>query len=330
MTGMMTQLCAACIFIFLRGAPIAAPQQSTQQNVATKSRYDVTYVDPFQLRDHIIDEGVDVEIRILEDGKLEITGDSEEAYRAFCVAKTWDIPMNSPNYHDQVVERVPLKHCAASELAQVLAASIDPDEVRIAVDERSNSLLFIGPSGRLRELQPIIEGLDTPKHSLRMEFYFIRGTIGGDQASPGLPPALQPVGEALVAAGFQSLELIAPIQILTEEGSSLSGEVFSQIASLDVPYTEGKSYRYSFEVSGAAPVATEGDTVKLQISAGAQGQEMTSEGHALPTTPLNYQIRTRITASLGQYIVLSAAPGTTPFGNALALVLKVERQSGLR
>ncbi len=315
-----------------------APVQVQDAQKKTASNFPVLrYADPFQVKSELEGQGLDIEVEITPDGGLAVAGTSEDLFRVKRLIKEMDVPEAAPDYHNNTLVRVPLQHYPAVELPGILSTTIDPNEVRVAVDERNNALIISGSLGKVKEVEQIIKELDTPRQSLRVEFFFVRGVIGGDgKGASSLPVALKPVAAALSDAGFQNLQLIAPIQILTDEGESLNGQAFSQEASLDVPLTAegGGLYRYSFEVAGAAQLATLGDTVKLAITARVRGGKYGAPSGAAAggakgvqaDAPLEYSVQTRMSTSLGEYVVLSAAPGTTPEGNALAVVIRVQRQ----
>ncbi|MCC7292741.1 MAG: hypothetical protein IT449_11840 [Phycisphaerales bacterium] len=318
-----------------------ASGQVTTQDAQRRQGSDfppLRYADPFQVKSELEAQGLDIEVQVAPDGGLSIfAGTSEDLLRVKRLIKDMDIPEAAPDYHTSALVRLPLQHYPAHELPSILGPTIDPNEIRFAVDERNNALIISGSLGKVKEVEQMVKELDTPRQSLRVEFFFVRGTIGGDgKAASSLPAALKPVAAALSEAGFQNLQLIAPIQILTDEGESLNGQAFSQEASLDVPLTAegGASYRYSFQVAGSAQLATQADTVKLAITAQVRGMKFggapgAATGSSKPVqtdAPLEYRVQTRMSTSLGEYVVLSAAPGTTPDGNALAVVIRVQRQ----
>lgn len=315
-----------------------APVQTQDQQKRVSSGFPVLrYADPFQVKSELEGQGLDIEVEITPDGGLTVLGTSEDLFRVKRLIKEMDVPEAAPDYHNNTLLSVPLRHYPAAELPAILSTTIDPNEVRVAVDERNNALIISGSLGKVKEVEQIIKELDTPRQSLRVEFFFVRGIIGGDgEPTSNLPEALKPVAAALSDAGFQNLQLIAPIQILTDEGETLSGQAFSQEASLDVPLSGegGGSYRYSFQVAGAAQLATLGDTVKLAVTAQVRGMKYGMASGAAAggargvqsDAPLEYGVQTRMSTSLGEYVVLSAAPGTTPEGNALAVVIRVQRQ----
>lgn len=331
-------VCCLCT-AWIAPAPVQIQDEERKDTSILQS---IRYADPFQVKNDLEGQGLAIEIEITPDGALKVRGASDDLFRVRRLIKEMDVPEAAPDYHSNALVRLPLQHYPAVELPRILSTTIDPNEVRVAVDERNNALIISGALGKVKEVEQIVKELDTPRQSLRVEFYFVRGVIGGDgKGAPSLPEALKPVAAALSDAGLQNLQLIAPIQILTDEGESLGGQAFSQQASLDVPLTSdgGGSYRYSFEVAGSAQLATQADTVKMAITAQVRGMKYgaapgagTGPSRAVQAdVPLEYSVQTRMSTALGEYVVLSAAPGTTPEGNALALVIRVQRQgSGAR
>ena len=143
-----------------------------------------------------------------------------------------------------------------------------------------------------------------------------------------------PIAKTLAANGFAEISLMAPIRLkcrMADESSSQSrrgiGREFSINSRLRTNPTDGGELGdvLDFTVTGGVGPTSVQDSVALRVDAGVNGQIINAELEVVGN--VRFSVQATITAKLGQYVLLSAAPGTTATGQAVAVVVRVTRDS---
>jgi len=76
--------------------------------------------------------------------------------------------------HDEQVKVINLIHAEAAPMAQAVSEILDTEEVRIAVDTRTNSLIAVGPESTLSVIEALLLRLDEPEPRKSEETFRVR------------------------------------------------------------------------------------------------------------------------------------------------------------
>ncbi len=216
---------------------------------------------------------------------------------------------------------IPLSIEPTSELIGLLEAVVYGPWSRIAIDATNRMLVVRASEEEMEAVRELIEKIDRPRESLTVHFFFIRATISGESNSdgPNLPAALKPIAKTLSDNGFGNPSLMAPITVVAHGSREFESD--STLRLGDSP--DGKN-QLSFSVQGVARLDPDGETVQLTVGAamyGEYGDEETGEFNA------HFEVDTTIAMKLDSYMILAASPSSTPHGNAVALVVRVTKQT---
>lgn len=216
---------------------------------------------------------------------------------------------------------IPLGIEPTSELIGLLEAVVYGPRSRIAVDETSRMLVVRASEEEMEAVRQLIEKVDRPRESLTAHFFFIRATIGGESTSdsPNLPAALRPIAKTLSDNGFGNPSLMAPITVVAH-----GSREFESDSTLRIGDSPDDKNQLSFSVQGVARLDPDGETVQLTVRAtmyGEYGNEETGRFDA------HFEVDTTIAMKLDSYMILAASPSSTARGNAIALVVRVTKQS---
>jgi len=231
-----------------------------------------------------------------------------------------DIPGSASGDSERLTVRTfSVQHAPLRELVQVLQ-NASRGQVTLGADERSRTLVASGSERMIKAtVEEVIRTIDQPRTSLELDFYFIRAAIGRNPQPDSrtlLPASLGSVEKALREGGLDNLELMAPLRLSVDEAS-----VFSQKASFDMI----EQFAAEMRLQGSVSIAGGTEVYQCQLDADVKGIVRSASGGDLASREL-FSLQTRVSGRLGEYLVLAAAPATTPDREVIALVLRVSRQ----
>ncbi len=217
-----------------------------------------------------------------------------------------DVP---PQESTRVTEFLPLKYRDAEGVARLINNTAT-SHIKIAVDEATQAIIMTGRPSDIAAAREIVARVDKPQRALTLSFYFVQGTIGDgeDGGAEALPPALKGVAPALSNGGFTDMTLLAPMTTAVQAGSEFTTAGFLQV---------GGGGKLLFEIEG-----------EVHESATAESAQFTLGAHVakdLSGDSINiFHIETTLTARLGDYVVLAAAPAQNGENQAVALIVRVD------
>jgi hypothetical protein len=204
-----------------------------------------------------------------------------------------------------------VQNAKAWELAEVISKVYTQEGLRLAVDERTNSILAQGTEKTLHRVGALVEALDTEvKRSAmlgeggesgphrRLIFYWLAS--GPDlQTENAMPQQIQPVVEELSRLGIENMQLVS------RSIAALDGQRVSIESTVDVA---DKTYQISFR--GELP-----ESDRERPPAAGQSLEVFVNAAQLPPNPGTpvrspSSLQTTITAPPDHFVVL----GTTGLG----------------
>lgn len=189
-------------------------------------------------------------------------------------------------------------------------------DTRIGFDSRNRVLVVRGPKAYIDSVKQLVAELNKPMRPLTVTCYFLRGNISAAGSSGGkLPEQLKPIAATLQRTGLGNVSLLAPM-ILNANDS----ERFNSSSGLHTNAPEAVDHILRFEVAGTATV-TEDDQVELMI----EGRVEVPNRSGKTKQGTWFDVNTTIATKLGSYAVIAAAPSTTPDGDFVALVARVDR-----
>jgi hypothetical protein len=194
--------------------------------------------------------------------------------------------------------------------------TIEPTS-QFAIDPANRMLVARANESELHFIRELLEVVGQPTQPLMLQFFFMRGKIGGGEESnqPPLPKMLRPVTGTLRANGLGSLSLLAPIIVVAD-----ANERFDSHATLRPTQEPGAGKDdLTFQVRGEARIQS-GDIVQLTIEAILKGAYLGGSVH--------FSLETTLAAKLGSYVILGASPSSTAEGDAVALAVRVTRSNG--
>ncbi len=186
---------------------------------------------------------------------------------------------------------------------------------RVGLDELNRTLVVNATEPAVIAVRELLKQIDRPAQSVTLQFYFLRAAKPGDAKTETLPPALQPIGQALAENGFAQPVLMAPIIVMAQEGEKFeSRSVFSPAA------TGGGSEMLEFFVDGSVRLQSAGEVAQLALRARMGGVIRLADAHLEPA----FELHTSLAMKVGQYVILGAAPSSTARGDGVALVVRAE------
>ena len=194
----------------------------------------------------------------------------------------------------------------ADDLLDLIRATVAPDSWRTeggaaASADIAGGLLVVRQSGAAH--QAIAELL----HKLGAQQARARSAA----SFRPLPPALVPAGAALAENGFYQASLLAPltVRVQGEDHFAVTGK------------TEQMGGAILIQVAGRARRRLPSDVVELEVEA-VLSRQLKVPGDAAEAGAM-FEIDSRVSARLGDFVVLAASPGATDYGQAVALVVQV-------
>jgi len=217
---------------------------------------------------------------------------------------------------DPVVMRtevLPIESYPVEELLEIVKLSFG-GSVRVAIDSVHQQLVVTGPEEGIKEVWRLVHQIDRPSHSLNFEFYYLKGTIGGEPTHD-LPSALEPIAKTLDKNGFGELSLMAPVivRVDNDQGFSQSPTITS---NLGVDGTE----TLEFHIEGTGLLTSSG---AVQLELGSHLLSTWEADGAKRSRSRVHKLETTLTLPLEKYVVLAACPYSTAQSDAVALVVRV-------
>ncbi len=228
------------------------------------------------------------------------------------IRKHLDVPSTLAQADRAITEFIPLGLTPTQSLMPALQAVVTNPFSQLAIDHANRLLVAKASPTEVAAIRGLLKQVNRPARSLMINFFFLQADISGAKESKAsLPPALTPIAKTLVENGFGSLELMAPVTLMVDEGLKFSSE-----STLFVPMTETEPPQtLTFQATGIARMQGGDDTVQLSIGAIVRGDYAKVKVH--------FAVETTIATELGDYVILAASPSSTVRGNALALVARV-------
>lgn len=199
-----------------------------------------------------------------------------------------------------------LANAQAQELALVLRGLLA--DSRLAVDERTNSIIISGETERLNIAEALIERLDAvanppalpatqlDRQAVQVRVLWLVSGLQGERAAPAKD--LEPVIGALAQLGIEDLRVVANSLV------NVSGKDFTLLGTpvLDAPTR--------FEVTGTLDWAPPMQHPKLALDLDVREDPGVSPGAKdAQAAPRNLvSLSSTIDAPFGQFVVLGAAP----------------------
>jgi hypothetical protein len=199
-----------------------------------------------------------------------------------------------------------LANAQAQELALVLRGILA--DSRLAVDERTNSIIISGEDERLNMASALIERLDSvanppalpatqlDRQAVQVRVVWLVSGLQGERAAPAKD--LEPVVGALAQLGIEDLRVVANSLV------NVSGKDFTLLGTpvLDAPTR--------FEVTGtldwAPPMQHPKLALDLDVREDRDGSPHAKDAQAAPRSLVS--LASTIDAPFGQFVVLGAAP----------------------
>jgi len=193
-----------------------------------------------------------------------------------------------------------LVHTDAASIAQAVSGIIDMDSMRIAIDERTNSLLATGPEGMLSVLEALLLRMDQspeaprPGEALRVRVvWFGEGSPEDEPAK--LDKDLQAVQDELTRIGVGPVRSMGQVMINTASGGEFQIGCSAKLG--DDPA--------DLKISGVLGLEQKSPLLKIEIC--AMGER--KGGAAGSTAIVQFvELSTEIVAPLGHCIVLGVTP----------------------
>jgi len=258
-------------------------------------------------------------VRITWDGDthLILQGAEADVNRVVSsIIEPLDKPATSPSDKTPVaVIRLPK---VPNDRFMSLVEAIAPQrsQTRLGFDPQNRVLVIRGPQADIDSVKQLVTELNKPMRALTVTCYFLRGTISASASKSGkLPEQLQPVAVTLQKTGLGEASLLAPLVVKANDGGRFKS---SSAMALNESGHAGPTVR--FDIGGVATV-TEGDQVELMLD-GRVEVPSRSDDKKQDTW---FSVNTTIATALGSYAVIAAAPSTTPDGDFVALVARVDR-----
>ena len=219
---------------------------------------------------------------------------------------------------DATTAFIPVQTYPIEHIAPLVASLYLEGAAQLGVDHVNRQLVVSGSPEGIAVIRDIVRSIDRPKQTLRLEFAFLRGEVGGASGNDAavLPAAMMPAAKTLHDNGFGGLTLMAPLIVLVDAGKRFD-------ASSTLAYGDQTPHEIlQFHVEGEAQMHPGSEQFELELTATMEGQR-TRRGTDGPQIRAWFSIETSVTTRLGVYTVLAAAPSSTEHGSAIALLIRV-------
>jgi hypothetical protein len=186
---------------------------------------------------------------------------------------------------------IPLRHIPAQQMAQILAAAGASDEIRVAVEPLSNSLLVSGRRPEsLTTLEAIVSRFDQARAQLQLRVVWL---VSGMEKTQPVPQDLGPVVGELEKIGLKDLGLACQMSVRSVSDEQL--QIQSPVSLDQTPML--------LSLDGMARL--EGSNVQLMLKVQVKSTFPPDAPNTLSV------IQTTIRTPLEHYVVLGVTPGGT-------------------
>jgi len=263
--------------------------------------------------------GIQHAVRVgwVEDSRLVLQGPEADVKR---VVSTLIQPLDTPatSLSDTTpVAVIRLPKVPNDHFMSLVYALAQRSQTRLGFDPQNRVLVVRGRDADIDSIRRLVAELSKPMRALTVTCYFLHGRIGTAATSDGgkLPEQLKPVAATLQRTGMGEASLLAPMILNANDGVR-----FKSSSALLTSSPEAVDHILQFEVEGTATVTEDGQ-VELMMEGRVEVPQQSGE-KAQHTW---FDVNTTIATELGSYAVIAAAPGTTPDGDYVALVARVDR-----
>jgi Bacterial type II/III secretion system short domain len=265
---------------------------------------------------------LDLPVRVTAVGNKQIMIRGQKAaveHVLTSVVKVLDVPETDEGDVITAILPLPTGLRRASDVLALIRAGVESGQrARIAVDDRTRTLVVRARPEEIETIKAVFAHLAKPTRAVLIECFFIRGKLsaGQDDNSP-LPAHLSSVGQALGENGLTNLELLAPMMISAQEGMQFESEaVFGET----FPDTTGIGGEMGISVEGTVQVGSDGQVAELTIQSRVRGDY---RNHATVDGKTEFILETSVAVPIGDYAILAAAPSSTASGDVIALAVRV-------
>lgn len=200
-----------------------------------------------------------------------------------------------------------------TQLSRRTSVAFDPDTGLLALRGSAAEIQAVREFITQMEAQADEEnGRTRPTPAVRVSFFFLIAQTdpenqGDANSRPPAPDALSPAVDVLQENGFYRPALLMPllVHVESDEGYNVSGRTDLDGTPLVV------------EINGDAEIASSGDTANLYVNASIVEDTESGEGGKQV-----FEIGSRLSARIGDLVVLAAAP-IADGGLATALVVRI-------
>jgi hypothetical protein len=210
-------------------------------------------------------------------------------------------------------EYIPVKTYPLEELMP-LVYSLGANEMYVGADHMNRQLVVTGTEEEIEAVRSLISQIDQEKRSLALHFSFLSGKVSPDYDPDyvDLPEALMPIARTLHDSSFGYPSLLGTTIVRAN-----SEQTFRSAWAQDM---ESDSTEWlKFDLRGQAHMRRNSDTVELEIIAEMSGPRANRK----EPMAARFELSTTLTATLGKYVVLAAAPSSTESGSTIALAVRV-------
>ncbi len=219
-----------------------------------------------------------------------------------------------PEREDQI-KVFQLIHAEAAPMAQAVSEILDTEEVRLAVDTRTNSLIAVGPESTLNVIEALLLRLDEAQEPRKSEETFRVRIVWFAEGSPDDEPAkldedLQAVQAELSKIGVGPIRSVGQVMVNTAPGGEF--QIGCAAAMGDEPT--------DLRINGALDLEQrKKPLLTIEINAMLL-QTMGDAADGGPRIQRRVELKTDTAATLGHFTVL----GVTPTGErSLAFAVQV-------
>ncbi len=289
-------------------APAPAIGQSVQRQKPDVRVYHLRHGRPGAIEETLLRLNIDADV-ISDDtaGSLVVNTTTPVHDEVARLIKLLDV---SAKEESSTTAFISLIHRDARDIGHLVQPLINAKRTRVAADLTNQILVLKGLASDIAAARDLVKQLDRPARMFRLSFIFLRADVGGGSAAdlPELPKGLRDVADALSANGLSGLRLLAPLTVSVEEKASYSSSGYLQPE-------DGASF--DFRVKGDVLRGRATDDVTFTVRA----EVVNGRGEFAREV---FSARTTITAPLGDYVVLAAAPSSSGDGDAIVLVVRAE------
>jgi len=205
--------------------------------------------------------------------------------------------------HEEQVKVINLIHAEAAPMAQAVSEILDTEEVRIAVDTRTNSLMAVGPESTLSVIEALLLRLDAPEPRKSEETFRVRivwfAEGSPDDEAAKLDNDLLAVQAELSRIGVGPFHSMGQVMVNTAPGGEF--QIGCPAALGDEPA--------DLKINGALDLERrERPLLTIEITAMRRGFRGGAGATGFPGNERLVELQTDIAAPLGHCVVLGVTP----------------------